>query len=510
MPWPRLLLLSALLCGSALAQVTPPPVLPARTQPVPRLNPDELNAEIAHQAPAYGGFYLQDGLLHLVVTSTAAVARQAAVRELFAVRGEELRRQGFTPERVVFVPGQFNAAQLLEARQAVLGLPGLQTLDVDEVRNRVVAGLRFPEMQARAQAVLAAQRLPPGIVVLQVASARPLPDGPHLTRPHQARLDLPTRVRQGDTLEVALYVMNLQDQPWPLAHGACAFQLEILNAQTGEVVRPIPGGVSCEDVLRIRIVPEHGQVALAIKEWDLRRPSGELIPPGRYLVRAAFEVEDPEEGLIRPPDQTFEVVAGNPATGTAQVREVLRDGASGIQFQTRLGEERGQQVVSVFVPDRRAQAGVERLLRERKLPLDRVRFRILPPTRVPGQGQGPARLRVENYPGGRQHGFELTADLTPWLARGAWRCEPVVNVVDQRSGEVVGDWPGFRIGAAQRACAEDGQPLPYSRGGGWEGRRSDGTPLSTGTYEVRAGLKVTLKTGRVVWLLAPVQELTVP
>lgn len=512
MPWPRLLLLSAVLTGSALGQVTPPSVPPVRSQPAPRLNPDELNADIARKAPAYGGFFVKDGVLRVFVTSTDPTQRQAAVRELFQVRGEELRRRGFSPEKVVFVSGQFNADQLLQAKEAARGIDGWYSIDIDETRNRVVVGLLLPGMEERAQTYLAEQGLPPGIVIIPPPPAGKLHEGPVLTAPHQARLEVPSRVAQGDMLRAQLRVTNLAGQTLRLEHGACAFRMEILQATTGEVVLPTPGAYTCTSQLLHTVVPARSTVTLAAPEWNLRTPGGDLVPPGRYVLRASFEVGVRDEQIIRPPDQTFEVVASNPATGTAQVRDVLRSGIYGMAFQALLGEERGQQMVFVLVPDRRAQAGVERLLRERKLPLDRVRFRKLPPTRVPASGEGEARLKVESHtsPSGTQHGFELSADVAPWLTRGAWRCEPVVNVVDPRSGEVVGGSPSFGSGGARRPCAEGGRPLPYPWGGGWNERRSDGTPLPTGTYDVRAGLKVTLKTGQIVWLVAPVQELTVP
>lgn len=512
MSWPRLLLLSALLSGSVLSQAASPTLPPTRSQPAPRLNPDELNAEVARRAPAFGGFFVRDGAVHVYVTSTDPAQRQAAVRELFVVRGEELRRRGFSPENVVFIPGQFNAAELLEAKVAARGINGWYSIDIDETRNRVVVGMLLPGMEERARAYLAEQGLPPGIVIIPPPPAGKLHEGPVLTAPHQARLEVPSRVAQGDTFQARLKVTNPTGQTLRLEHGACAFRMEILHATTGKVVLPTPGAYTCTSQLLHTFIPARSTVTLAAPEWNLQTPGGGLVPPGRYVLRASFEVGTRDVQIIRPPDQPFEVAAGFPATGTAQVRDVLGGRIHGLAFQALLGEERGQQVVFVLVRDRRAQAGVERRLRERKLSLDRLRFRMLPPTRVPASGQGEARLQVESHtsPSGTQHGFELTADVAPWLAQGAWRCELVVNVVDPRAGEVVGGWPNFGIGPARNACFESRRARPSRWGGGWNEGRSDGTPLPTGTYEVRAGLKVTLKTGPIVWLVAPVQELTVP
>lgn len=507
-----LLLLSLALTGQALGETFPRPAMPL-AQAAPRFQtPDESNAEIAQKAPAFGGSYPKEGALYVVVTSPDPLARQAAVRELFAAQGEELRRQGFTPEQVVFVPGQFNAAQLLAAKEIASGIPGGQSIDIDEVRNRVVVELLLPGMETRAGAFLAGQHLPAGIVVLRAAPPGKLQEGPTFAPPHQARLDLPAHVAQGDTLQVELKVSNPAAETLVLEHGACAFRLEVLDARTGEAVLPIPGALICTSELRRTVIPARGTVTLAAEEWDLRRPSGALVTPGRYVVRASFGVGALEQEIIRPPDQTFEVTAGNPASGTAQVRDVLRDGAYGITFQARLGEERGQQVVFVTVPDTRASAAVGRLLRERNLPLTRVRFRVRPPLRVPqGPGQGEAQLKVEtfSFPRSTQYDFELQADLAPWLARGAWRCELVVNVLDRKTGEVVEAWPAFDLSPQPHPCSEKGVPLPYPWRASWDGRRLDGATALAGTYEVRAGLRVSLRDGRVIWLLARPTPVTV-
>lgn len=510
----HLLLSCALLASPALAQGTRPSTPAARPQSqAPRLNVDELNAQIARTAPAYGGFFVKDGTLYVFVTSTHPAQRQAAVRELFAVQGKALQDRGLRPEGVVFLAGQFNAAQLLNAKHIAGGISGVQSIDIDETRNRVVVELLFPEMQPRAQVFLEGQDLPPGIVVFQAPPPGQLPEGPALLTPHRAFLAVPARVAQGDTLTLELKVTNLSPEALRLEHGSCAFWLEVLDATTRRVVLPLPGAKVCLLDLHLTTIVAGGTVTVASREWNLRTPAGDLLPPGRYVARAAFGVGLRDNKIIRPPDQVFEITAGTPGVGTARVRDVLRDRADGIIFQAGLAEERGQQVVLVTVPDRRAQTAVLQLLRAQTLPLNRVRFRTTPWLQVPPEaGDGSARLKVERQNGrtAPHFAFELMADLTLWQPQGAWRCQFIAQVVDQRTQDVVGGWPSFDQRKGTFGCADTGAPLGLPWRGFWHGRRSDGSAVPAGRYEVRAGLKVTLHSGRIIWLLAPTQEITIP
>ncbi|MGY2897108.1 hypothetical protein [Deinococcus sp. UYEF24] len=511
----HLLLLCALLSGPALAQSAQPTSIPVLPQSqVQRLDADELNAEVARRAPAYGGFYVKDGVLYVFVTSNDPARRQAAVRELFALQGDSLQRRGFNPASVVFLPGQFNAVQLLNAKEVARNIPGGQGIDIDETRNRVVVVLDFPEwQQQQAQAFVDQEDLLPGIVVFSAPPPGKLPEGPTFPAPHRARLDVPAQVAQGDVLTIELEVTNLSPQALTLEHGSCAFYVEVLDAVTRKAVLPIPGAFVCISDLRQTVIPAGGTVALAGREWNLRTPAGTLLPPGRYVVRAVFQVGALDMENIRPPDQPFEITAGKPGTGTAGVRDILQDGALGILFRARLGEEEKRQVVFVTVPDARAQTAVVQLLQTKNLSLDRVRFQTVPRIQVPqGPGDGPASLEVQDQisPYASAFGFVLNADLKTWLAQGAWRCQFVTQVIDQRTREVVGGWPSPGPESGPRSCEYPGAPPGFPWRGQWDGRRSDGKDAPAGTYEIRAGLKVTLRSGRIVWLLAPPQKISLP
>ncbi|UQN08226.1 hypothetical protein [Deinococcus sp. QL22] len=137
----------------------------------------------------------------------------------------------------------------------------------------------------------------------------------------------------------------------------------------------------------------------------------------------------------------------------------------------------------------------------------------MPWLQVPsGAGDGPAQLEVKRRNGrtGPDFDFELMADLTLWQAQGAWRCQFITQVVDRRTQDVVGGWPSFGQSNGTVGCADDGAPRGFPWRGFWDGRRSDGSAVPAGTYDVRGGLKVTLHSGRIIWLLAPTQEIDIP
>ncbi len=79
----RGLMLCASFClASAGGQVSPPlPPTPLQ-QPGSHQNFDEQNAAIARLAPAFGGYYTLDNLLHIVTTLDDEAARQQALEHL--------------------------------------------------------------------------------------------------------------------------------------------------------------------------------------------------------------------------------------------------------------------------------------------------------------------------------------------------------------------------------------------------------------------------------------------
>ena len=272
-------------------------------------NFDEQNAAIARLAPAFGGYYTQDKLLYIVTTLDDETARQTAVKTLFAQQGEQLRRNGFSPQQVRFVRGQFNAAQLLESKEVVQGVRGWTGLGINQKLNRVEVRLALPVLEAGAQAFVA-RRLPAGIVVFTSLPPQVLPPADTLPHPHRAVLNAELRDK---AVQISLDLTNTGRERLKFLHGSCDFSFEVVRLETGEVVRPSPAVELCNMVGHLIDLKPGETMALASELWNVRTPEGEAVPQGRYLIRAAFELFQSGDGneattlVVRPADVVLEL-----------------------------------------------------------------------------------------------------------------------------------------------------------------------------------------------------------
>ncbi|WP_064015594.1 hypothetical protein [Deinococcus puniceus] len=310
----RGLILCASFClASAGGQGSPPlPSTPLQqsgsSQGSSSQNFDEQNAAIARLAPAFGGYYTQDKLLYIVTTLDDEAARQTAVETLFAQQGEQLRRNGFSPQQVRFVRGQFNAAQLLQAKEVVQGVRGWTGLGIDQKLNRVDVRLALPVLEADAQAFVA-RRLPAGIVVFTSRPPQTLPPADTLPHPHRAVLNVELKDK---AVQIRLDLTNTGRERLQFSHGACDFSFEVVRLETGEVVRPSPAVDLCGLVGHLIDLKPGATLTLASGTWNVRTPEGQAAPQGRYLIRAAFELfqSDGNEAtnhVIRPADVVLEL-----------------------------------------------------------------------------------------------------------------------------------------------------------------------------------------------------------
>ena len=113
---------------------------PDRPAPDPKWRTlDQKFRKVAVFAPQFGGLYLDDGVLNIVVTDVSPdVAQQAedAANHIFGDRFEGIPVQ--------IIQGRYSFEQLFQWRMAardILFLPMVHTVDVDEMKNQVVVGL---------------------------------------------------------------------------------------------------------------------------------------------------------------------------------------------------------------------------------------------------------------------------------------------------------------------------------------------------------------------------------
>lgn len=127
---------------------------------------DDLFWLIADQVPEFGGLYFDDnGEATVVLTDLGALSD--AEEAVFEVFGPDR----LDTETLNAVEGRYGFAELHEYRilaRDVLIVPGVNSLDTDEVLNRVWIGLESPEARAAAEAKLDELGVPLEVVVFDL------------------------------------------------------------------------------------------------------------------------------------------------------------------------------------------------------------------------------------------------------------------------------------------------------------------------------------------------------
>jgi hypothetical protein len=128
---------------------------------------DDLFAEVAALAPGFGGLFLdKDGILNVYLLDPAAEG--AATAAISAVFGPER----FPLGEVRVLQGKYDFSQLWEWRHAlrrdVLGLPGVTSLDIDELKNRLRVGVERAEVEPEVEKQLARLGIPREAVNIEV------------------------------------------------------------------------------------------------------------------------------------------------------------------------------------------------------------------------------------------------------------------------------------------------------------------------------------------------------
>ncbi|WP_221088787.1 hypothetical protein [Deinococcus aquaedulcis] len=510
------------LAGPVLAQRAPSPLrvttslgtLPYTETP---------DTAVALQAPTFAGLFVNGPQVVIQVTDTGAASQAAVLGALHERRGPELAAQGLTLEGARFELVRYSALELAQARYAAWGIRGWNSIGTGNRENRVKVSLSLPEYLEPAQAHLRAQGIPLDLVTFTVPQPRALPLRTTWTVPHRAALQVPRVVAQGDILPINFWITSTGAAPVDLDVGLCsALRWQVINAR-GQVVRPAPGDNICPSVLQMARLKMGESINLTRPEpqtpgvyWDLRDPSGSLLPPGTYTLQAAMQQGTQ---VIRPADVPFTVRPAAPDGGVeAAIRAFWFGHYLGApEREPRFVIRQEVQLLELAVPDDRAKRALMREAQDKGISLARVRFVRQPTPPVPPVGQATqATLKVSPLVGGEQRQSHMDLRLNPRAATQlipqAVRCE-FVTVVLNAGGEVV-DWTRqtrfsrLRLGPPE-ACPR-GDTLHLGLSTSWNGRLSDGQLAPPGRYQVRAGLQLIQNGGRVAWLSAPAGWLTVP
>lgn len=119
---------------------------------------DDLFAEVAKQVPAFGGMFIdsQGNLSVYLLDPTQKAAAESAIASVFG-------RDRIPPNGVRVLPGQYGFLQLKEwfnRANALLALPGVTLVDIDESKNRLKIGLEKIEARNRVEQALARINIP--------------------------------------------------------------------------------------------------------------------------------------------------------------------------------------------------------------------------------------------------------------------------------------------------------------------------------------------------------------
>lgn len=522
---PRALALTLMLClgpaGPALAQAAPP-AAPRVTTAFGNLPyADTYDVEIGLKAPTFAGVYVDGPQLIIQVTDDRPASRAAVLKALLDRRGADLKAQGIDTDHPRFEVVRYSALQLAQARYAARGIRGWNSIGSGNRQNRVTVSLSLPDYLEPAQAHLRARGIPLGIVEFSVPKPEALPARTTWNVPHRTALQIPRQVAQGDLLPISFWFTFTGEKPLEFNAGLCSQLRWQVKDAAGKVVRPVPGNVACAEALFTARLNPGQSINLTRPDpagpgvyWDLRDPFGKALPPGKYTLQAAFGQGDQ---VLRPADVGFTILPAAPDGGVEQVVKAFWFGnyLGAPERTPRFVTRNGGQLLELAVPDLRAQRAIEREAREKGISLARVRFTRLPQPQVPPVGRAAqATLRVSDLVGGEQRqshfDLKLNREAATRLIPLAQSCEFITAVLNP-AGELV-DWSRqtrfVRMRGGEEACPR-GDTLHLGLSGFWNGRLTDGQLAPAGRYQVRAGLRVTRRDGRVEWLSAPAAWLEV-
>jgi hypothetical protein len=142
---------------------------------------DDLLVRVEQQVPGFGGMFVdREGRLAVYLLDTSQLgAARAAIEAVFGM--DSVPAAGVRAMQGQYVVSQLKAWS--EMATAILELPGVTTVDLDEARNRVAIGIEHKSKTQAVERALSAIAIPRHAVTIQVTeTVRPL-RSPRVSRP---------------------------------------------------------------------------------------------------------------------------------------------------------------------------------------------------------------------------------------------------------------------------------------------------------------------------------------
>ena len=142
---------------------------------------DDLLVRVEQQVPGFGGMFVdREGRLAVYLLDMSQLgAARAAIEAVFGI-------DSIPPAGVRAIQGQYGVSQLKawsEMATAILELPGVTAVDLDEARNRVAIGIESKSTTRAVERALSAIAIPRhAVTILVTEEIRPVRP-PRVSRP---------------------------------------------------------------------------------------------------------------------------------------------------------------------------------------------------------------------------------------------------------------------------------------------------------------------------------------
>ncbi len=274
-----------------------PDIPPAREADLGPIYPvaDEVRQRIAQLAPGFGGMYVTGAGLVIILKDESQIDRTIAAVAAYAGADQ------ITPRvRIEFGNHDFAelAAWYQTARDILWQIDGVFSSSIDEVQGLIEFGVVTEKTADAARKALEGSGIPPEVVVFHAKTGQLLSDHVVNVRSEpgiEIELEAPAEVSPGEQVSLAVVLVNRSDRTIEFIYNSMLPE-DIILFQDGIEVWGNKGRIGgTTDAGRISILAP-GESVRFETEWAVVNNDLEPLPPGEYVIAAAFAFN--EEGVV--------------------------------------------------------------------------------------------------------------------------------------------------------------------------------------------------------------------